>query len=232
MSVLNEKEFLITNQQFAFKLRDLFLANRDLFNQLEEYLPYSIHVNNKETLDLIYCNDKLLSKGPEMVTLKEVGATYLDKISCPKLLNLAKKKAKQFKVNQDFNEVVSYPQHLQVSDKMTFFYSNKLHLNSEYFFNISNFMDDLGALGSVFNSIFIVLQKSNIDWQCFQSLTKREKEILDLLGQGHSTKVVSEQLFISERTVSTHRKNIYFKTRCKNIVELINFNLALKVLKF
>jgi DNA-binding NarL/FixJ family response regulator len=52
-------------------------------------------------------------------------------------------------------------------------------------------------------------------------LSSREVEILELLKQGFSNKIISEKLFISELTVKTHRKNIMQKMGVSNIVELI-----------
>ncbi|MDE0560947.1 response regulator transcription factor [Algoriphagus sp. NF] len=43
------------------------------------------------------------------------------------------------------------------------------------------------------------------------SLTPSELKILRLIADGHSTKEIAEQLFISERTVDKHRSNIISK---------------------
>lgn len=42
-------------------------------------------------------------------------------------------------------------------------------------------------------------------------LTKREREVLDLIGCGHSNADIAEMLFISENTVKDHTKSIYRK---------------------
>ena len=54
-------------------------------------------------------------------------------------------------------------------------------------------------------------------------LTKREKEIIDLISKGKTTKQIAAQLFISELTIKTHRKNIHEKMGTKNVANLINF---------
>ena len=56
-----------------------------------------------------------------------------------------------------------------------------------------------------------------------KSLTTREKEILQLVAQEHSTVQIADKLFISPRTVDTHRKHILQKTNSKTIVGLIKF---------
>jgi DNA-binding NarL/FixJ family response regulator len=53
--------------------------------------------------------------------------------------------------------------------------------------------------------------------------SKREKEVLQLLASGYSTKHISERLFITDKTVETHRKNMVQKAQVKNTVELIAY---------
>lgn len=57
-------------------------------------------------------------------------------------------------------------------------------------------------------------------------LTDREREILKLISKEYTNKDIAEELFISERTVETHRKNIFRKTRTNNLVGLIKFAYA------
>lgn len=52
-------------------------------------------------------------------------------------------------------------------------------------------------------------------------LTKREKEILQLIAQGLSTKMIAERCSISIHTVETHRRHLLEKLQVKNSVELI-----------
>jgi DNA-binding NarL/FixJ family response regulator len=54
-------------------------------------------------------------------------------------------------------------------------------------------------------------------------LTPREAEVLTLICQGYSTNKIAEQLFISDRTVEGHRKNLLEKTNTPNAVSLALF---------
>ena len=56
-------------------------------------------------------------------------------------------------------------------------------------------------------------------------LTEREIEILSLISEGLSSKQVGEKLFISPRTVDTHRTNLMNKLDIHNIAGLIRFAL-------
>jgi two-component system, NarL family, nitrate/nitrite response regulator NarL len=57
-------------------------------------------------------------------------------------------------------------------------------------------------------------------------LTTRELEILKLIAQENSNRQIAEKLYISERTVETHRKNIFKKTNTTSLVGLIKFAFA------
>jgi DNA-binding NarL/FixJ family response regulator len=61
-------------------------------------------------------------------------------------------------------------------------------------------------------------------------LTIREIEIVKLMEKEFSNKQISEALFISERTVETHRKNIFRKTNTSSVLGLIKFAYQHKII--
>ncbi|GAB3834364.1 response regulator transcription factor [Hymenobacter jeollabukensis] len=63
------------------------------------------------------------------------------------------------------------------------------------------------------------------------SLTAREREILQLIAGEYSNAAIAEKLFISERTVETHRRNIFTKTKSKSIIGLIQYALKHKLIR-
>lgn len=54
-------------------------------------------------------------------------------------------------------------------------------------------------------------------------LTAREIEIIKLIEKELNNKRIAETLFLSERTVETHRKNIFRKTKTSGVIGLIKF---------
>lgn len=54
-------------------------------------------------------------------------------------------------------------------------------------------------------------------------LTIREIEIIRLIEKEFSNKKIAETLFLSERTVETHRKNIFRKTKTSSLIGLIKY---------
>ena len=55
------------------------------------------------------------------------------------------------------------------------------------------------------------------------TLTNREIEIIQLINKEFSNKAIAQALFISERTVETHRKNIFRKTNTQSVVGLLRY---------
>jgi len=54
-----------------------------------------------------------------------------------------------------------------------------------------------------------------------QTLTPREREVIDYVAQGKSNKVIAMELGVSMRTVETHRARIFRKMRVRNATELV-----------
>jgi DNA-binding NarL/FixJ family response regulator len=55
------------------------------------------------------------------------------------------------------------------------------------------------------------------------ALSERELEIIRLLSEGLTSQEIADRLFISMRTVETHRKNILDKLELRNVAGLIRY---------
>ena len=62
-------------------------------------------------------------------------------------------------------------------------------------------------------------------------LSRREIEVLQLVFEGLSTPEIGERIFLSPRTIETHRSNLLTKTNSKNTAQLINFAIRNGFLK-
>lgn len=58
------------------------------------------------------------------------------------------------------------------------------------------------------------------------SLTEREKEVLDLLIDGHTNKEIARLLDISPRTVDIHRAHVMEKMQAKTLADLVRMALS------
>ncbi|WP_026933107.1 response regulator [Christiangramia echinicola] len=59
-------------------------------------------------------------------------------------------------------------------------------------------------------------------------LTKRQQEILKLVGQGKTNQEIADTLFIGKTTVETHRKNMIRKLKLQGAGELLRYALERK----
>jgi DNA-binding NarL/FixJ family response regulator len=60
-------------------------------------------------------------------------------------------------------------------------------------------------------------------------LSRREKEILELIAEGYTNPQIAEKLFVSPFTVDSHRKNLLAKLGVKNTAMLIRFAVEHKL---
>ena len=61
-------------------------------------------------------------------------------------------------------------------------------------------------------------------------LTRREREVFDLIVAGGTTAAIAERLDISDRTVETHRSRILHKLKARSAADLVRLAARLKLL--
>ncbi|MEQ8584209.1 MAG: response regulator transcription factor [Marinoscillum sp.] len=83
-----------------------------------------------------------------------------------------------------------------------------------------------------FNSEISQLMVGNISLEGdnTQRLSERETQVLQLVSNGKTTKEIAEELFVSSRTVETHRVNMMKKLDVQNTAELIKKAVKLKLI--
>jgi DNA-binding NarL/FixJ family response regulator len=69
------------------------------------------------------------------------------------------------------------------------------------------------------------LTPSATDTNEYSTLSEREKDIFLLFAEGKSTKEISDKLFISVKTVNTHKQNILDKLGLKSNADIVKYAL-------
>jgi DNA-binding NarL/FixJ family response regulator len=64
----------------------------------------------------------------------------------------------------------------------------------------------------------------------YETLTTREREVLQLAAEGHSNPEIAERLVISPRTVETHRANLMRKLGLQSQADLIRYALQRRII--
>jgi two-component system, NarL family, response regulator NreC len=83
------------------------------------------------------------------------------------------------------------------------------------------------SISKVLVDSYLSLRKSSPKEERFNLLSNREREIFQMIAEGHSSKAISDLLFVSLSTVKTHRRNIMEKLEVTSIAQLIHLGLSL-----
>jgi len=76
---------------------------------------------------------------------------------------------------------------------------------------------------------YVSMKKTSPQEELYATLTNREREVFQMIADGHSTREISEILCISVSTVKTHRAKIMEKLKLVNLPQLIQLAIRLGV---
>ena len=74
-------------------------------------------------------------------------------------------------------------------------------------------------------------KSKNADYRDMTELSKREIEVLRMLAEGYPNTEIAEKLFISIRTVESHKSHIMQKLEIHTTVELVKFAIRNKLIE-
>lgn len=80
------------------------------------------------------------------------------------------------------------------------------------------------------NATSFLKQREDVLKGTEEPFTKTEKQILEKIARGFSTKEIAQQFEVSEKTIETHRKHLFVKANVKNAAELIAFTYSRRLL--
>lgn len=100
--------------------------------------------------------------------------------------------------------------------------SLNIHTNINHLTNKNNFkVSAIGMFGEPSYLNMDALNDTPAPESSTPSLSKREKQIIQLMADGFTSKEIAGKLFIAVNTVKNHRKNIFKKSNCKNVGQLV-----------
>lgn len=111
--------------------------------------------------------------------------------------------------------------HTSKSDDGKLLQAVNIHTNIQHITKENSYIVLVQGIGSRndFHQMHCFPNSRNLGLQ--ELLTKREAEVLTLLVNGNPAKEIADRLSISYHTVTTHRKNIFRKTGCRKVSELV-----------
>ncbi len=190
---------------------------KNTFENQQEYQVVAVVNNGKEALDFI--EQHLVD-----IALLDIDMPIMDGIECAKqiIVNYNDVKVAMLSMHQEPSiiknliEIGVKGYMLKTIPSEELLIATKSIYNDKEYFNA----DVTKALLSNNTSTFHQYkQKSPL----VEELTSREKEIIKYISQGFTNIQIGEKLFISPRTVDTHRTNIMRKIDVHNVASLIRF---------
>jgi len=222
-----EKEILFENQVALFKLEKELAKEKFSIKELGEILPGMLHLNRSEDLVLSYFNlwaedrfeksvEEITKQGLEfMVSIFEPGTAFFFRNSILRFVEMNDKNS----VHGLFQKVRFNPSR----DYEWMYTSSKIFDDGTHVFSYSSPIGNIEA----HNTFLLRHLEDNLflrkNFTKFQSLNKREKQVLKLIAIGMSTNHIAQKLCLSPHTVSTHRKNIKRKLDFKSIMDWEHF---------
>ncbi|GEM53444.1 DNA-binding response regulator [Empedobacter brevis NBRC 14943 = ATCC 43319] len=87
------------------------------------------------------------------------------------------------------------------------------------------------TIRTVYNDTYkqkVNMQNFNVIHSSF--LSKREKQIINLIGEGLTVNEIANKIVLSKHTIETHKKNIFFKLGVINNAQLIKKSMVLGII--
>lgn len=87
------------------------------------------------------------------------------------------------------------------------------------------------SVSEIMYQIFLAKSSNKKSENILDTLTARELEIIELMSNGFSSKVIGERLCISHRTVEGHKDKLMKKLNLNSIAEVVKFAIKNKIIE-
>ena len=219
----SESDLIRRHAKYLLRIKNLVNKQKVPIDEIGECLDYYMHLNSRKSSEMIYLNEYGLNLADKPIEyIRENGMAYLKEIIEPENLNYNLPHIKHFSATNDNKAYFTYFQNIRNKIGLDYKWriTSRCIIDENSFLSITFDLDGIGKQNIQSDNHLKPDTELEKHFLILQSLTKREKEILSLVGQGFSSKTISEMLFISIFTVSVHRKNILRKLIIKNNAHL------------
>ena len=230
MYTYTEKELFQNKFSIIVKASQAIRNKTISIEDIGQFLPGIVHINEVESLGLKYINKSQLVEdflGYESDELIEGGLMKIKEISHPYYFQESINKMAEFKSK----EVGSYTNFVQAmkkrkTDEYIPLLTQRSRINDDFFFSITYIDSILYEFKRELDKAFGFIKEIDLQYPLYESLTPMEKKLLSYIAKGYTSQEMAERCFISVHTVNTHRKNIKQKLQTKTNADLIRFGMA------
>ncbi len=215
--------------------QNLFLLDKQIndgklnFEDIENVMDSTVHTNRLD-FSIKYmnsCFEPLI--GMHHQPLVEEGVGMFNRFFDMELWNIFMPRLVSFFQLNDANAVSSGFQAIKPVGKKDFrllLTASKIYKKENIYFSMTM---PIKMLETSTNKLERVLEQDLFlrkNFERFASLTKKEKEILQLIAMGYSNQEIANMAFTSIYTVDTHRKNINRKLEIRHLSEAYRYASA------
>lgn len=229
-----EIEIIQSHQQNLY-LIDKHLKHKQFsLNEIGEFVSGLLHLNKGIDLQTIYINSYYESWSEMTITeIEKEGNKFLIDRLHPDFLKYKIPEFLKLYQEGDANKVFSAFQQARKNVKVpyeNFLTVSKILQKEEALFNISIPINDMNYIVKKIERIIEEEVFFRKHFNIFMSLSKREKEILQMVAHGLTNNEIGDQLFISKHTVRTHRNQINQKLNIRHFRDVIKYAQAFDLL--
>lgn len=220
-----EQEDLIRQNQDLFILENMLKENP--LELINEHIPGILHVNKLDDFAIQFLNNKGCEMyGHELEEIQMIGSEIFDRYTHQDTIEKEFPKVGRFIQLDDKNGSAHIYQKVKFYQKKEYqwvYTTFKFLKNTNCLIGLSHPVNEMGSIGNKLKRLLDENDFLRKNFLRFSSLTKREKEILKLIVQGQTNKIIATQLFVSEHTIRTHRNRIWKKLDIKTLSEAIKY---------
>jgi DNA-binding CsgD family transcriptional regulator len=211
------------------KLAQLINENKIDLDDIADMVPGVLHVNSRKDFRIHYMSQKgckLL--GYSLEELQSLGPKLFKKHQCDYTLKVTYPKLIKHLAKNDSMQVITFFQdwYHKKSEHPVFHFTSTKILNDTQAISISLFPENKNNLSSSVNDLFGINTIFKNYFTVFATLTKREKQVLQLLGKEFTRKEIALKLNIANRTAKKHCENIFRKLGTTKRTEIAKIAMA------
>jgi len=231
MKLHTQQEYSQFSDFQLFRLRELHQHKPETFQELANYLPYAVYINDRQSLATTWANQKLaeLIEVP-LARVYDEGVSLIHRISDRDFMLRCYTIIQEFNRHGELGLSCTYLQRMRVNGTMNFFYTRKSILDEGDFFNLIQPLTDFGKPGKMLNDLLTDFLINRKGFSKYQMLTGREKAILKLVCAGESSQRIADQLFLSVQTIKSYRKSVNQKLEVNSMADLVKFAIVFDII--
>lgn len=220
---MGKDDFLFNQPKKLFQLSKLIQKGVLSLDELSELIPGILHVNSREDFALHFISQEGRDiMGYSLEEIREMGASIFTKHQSAYTRNIIYPRLQKELAKDDAEQVYSLYQdwQRQKGEKPVIYFTTSRILNEDEIISITLDPGNIQEMTEKVTNLFEQNKIFDTYFTAYQGLTQREREVLQLLGNGHTRQEISNRLFISFNTVKKHIENIYKKLEVANRVDL------------